>query len=254
MGRSNIGDRNPAAKDDKPRSLAATDSTERFSYRVLGFDIVMLLTELACENYMVQVVSRTPSTSEKPLYDYYREQFLENDWVYWWSHVGYDYPQATFDEWLILWLIVGFAHGLAGILLIHRQVRCIWITRWLRVMTFWSVILPNPREHCARRLKGEPKFWSPMVGGACKDLIFSGHTVFYTMFLVMGYWLARRYERQTRRYGWLLWVLMLNIFAQRSVRAVTERMHYSIDMLVGFYVTFLVWKVEELYFWLPSPW
>lgn len=88
------------------------------------------------------------------------------------------------------------------------------------------------------------------LGGACNDLLYSGHVIVYTISALAVTILCSSYPFAPLRLfiRLFIWIQL----CQRMVRAVIELHHYSVDMFLGLCVTLLIWHAEILYADLPT--
>lgn len=142
---------------------------------------------------------------------------------------------------------------------IHRLVilRRVWlmlgILYYYRAITMFITVLPKPDESytCAQKMEDVTPYditWRVLTllsGGGlsingkhiyCGDYIFSGHT----MTLTMGYLTIKQYS--PRRYILLHWVSFL-ISLVGICSLVAARGHYSIDVLLAYFVTSRLWWI-----------
>lgn len=89
-----------------------------------------------------------------------------------------------------------------------------------------------------------------VLGGACNDLLYSGHVTVYTISAIAVTILCASYPFASFRLFIRIFIWMQVI--QRMIRAVIELHHYSVDMFLGFCVTLLIWHAEVLYYDLPQ--
>ena len=81
----------------------------------------------------------------------------------------------------------------------------------------------------------------------CGDLIFSGHTVHFLLCAFIwdesGWGLRRRAKKLALNGVWrvLLWVYVIG----GVCTLIMCRFHYSVDVVVGGYISFLVWKYYD---------
>jgi hypothetical protein len=115
----------------------------------------------------------------------------------------------------------------------------------LRCLTVNATTLPASLPDCARQfvarnVKPYPLFINPLLrfapGGmsmGCHDLIFSGHTVVYTLASLFMYDVARDYR--------LLRLATHLLSLTGVVCLLASKMHYSIDVVVAVIIMFLVY-------------
>ncbi|CAF2074299.1 unnamed protein product [Rotaria magnacalcarata] len=211
-------------------------------------DLLFMGIELLTENTMIQVISslehnRTPlrDVAEEYLSDANRT-FVE------FAYIGEDTYQVNTNTVLFLWIFYCFLHGTNGLKVLQKGVRCLTLARALRVITFSITILPNPNPKCNFTGPIDPFNLSP--GGACNDLLYSGHVIVYTISALAVTILCASYPCALLRLFIRLFIWIQVI--QRMIRAVVEFHHYSVDMFLGLCVTLLIWHADILYYDLPS--
>lgn len=135
------------------------------------------------------------------------------------------------------------------VLLWPRVLASLVICQILRIITFYSTILPGPNYHCR---EGSPlaslpppnsifevlfiNFPRGVVYG-CGDLIFSSHMIF-TLVFVRTY---QKYgsKRSVKILAWLMVVM-------QSLLIIASRKHYTVDVVVAWYtVNFVVFLVDS---------
>ncbi|CAF1355992.1 unnamed protein product [Adineta steineri] len=205
-------------------------------------DLLFLALEFFIENTMVQVIS-TMHHVHIPLRDLGYE-FLKNINSEKFAYIGYQLPV----EYLaIIWILFCFINGSQGLIIIQKGARCLTIARLLRICVFSLTILPSPKPWC--RFTGPVNPFRARVGGACNDLLYSGHVIIYTLTALAFTILSRQYSKKLRySLSILIWLYIL----QRIICTILERHHYSIDMFLGFIVTLLIWQCKSLHIDLPT--
>ncbi|CAF1008499.1 unnamed protein product [Rotaria sp. Silwood1] len=210
-------------------------------------DLLFMGIELLTENTMIQVISLLEH-NRTPLRDL-AEEYLSNvnrkfvDFAY----IGENTYQVDTNSVLFLWIFYCFLHGPKGLKVLQKGVRCLTIARALRVITFSITILPNPNPKCNFTGPINPFNLSP--GGACNDLLYSGHVIVYTISALAVTILCSLYP-----FGLLRLLIRLFIWiqvVQRMIRAIVEFHHYSVDMFLGLCITLLIWHADILYYDLP---
>ncbi|XP_020688060.1 phosphatidylinositol:ceramide inositolphosphotransferase-like isoform X1 [Dendrobium catenatum] len=135
------------------------------------------------------------------------------------------------------------------VLLWPRVLACLIVCQMLRIITFYSTILPGPNYHCR---EGSPlaslpppnsifevlfiNFPRGVVYG-CGDLIFSSHMIFTLVFV-------RTYHKygSKRFVKMLAWVMVI----AQSLLIIASRKHYTVDVVVAWYtVNFVVFLVDS---------
>ena len=119
------------------------------------------------------------------------------------------------------------------------------ILRSIRVVSYWSTILPNENIYCKLRKFKEGVTWSsPFIeqliqvttqanntNGGCNDLIFSGHVSLYVMCSLFFY----RYCPST-----IITTMVYLVAMEPTIDAVIKGQHYSVDVLIAIYLTFIM--------------
>ncbi|KAI9151139.1 hypothetical protein H9P43_009754 [Blastocladiella emersonii ATCC 22665] len=105
-----------------------------------------------------------------------------------------------------------------------------------RSLTIISTTVPDPQDRCRERAPTTDIFrmTSPFAPDTCSDLIFSGHTVVLTMIGLAwaDYGPQRAWVRRA------MWTLALS----GMVSLLAARFHYTVDILLSFALTTLVWR------------
>ncbi|CAF4437690.1 unnamed protein product, partial [Rotaria sp. Silwood2] len=210
-------------------------------------DLVFMGIELLTENTMIQVISLLEH-NRTPLRDL-AEEYLSsaNRTFVEFAYIGEDIYQVDTNTVLLLWVLYCFLHGPTGLKVLQKGVRCLTIARAIRVITFSLTILPNPNPMCNFTGPIDPLNLSP--GGACNDLLYSGHVIVYTISALAVTILCSLYPFGPFRLLIRLFI-WIQVF-QRMIRAVVEFHHYSVDMFLGLCVTLLIWHADILYYDLP---
>ncbi|KAG0484126.1 hypothetical protein HPP92_012210 [Vanilla planifolia] len=129
------------------------------------------------------------------------------------------------------------------VLLWLRVLACLVVCQMLRIITFYSTILPGPNYHCR---EGSPLAILPPPNSifevllinfprgvlyGCGDLIFSSHMIFTLVFV-------RTYQKygSKRFIKMLAWLMVI----AQSLLIVAARKHYSVDVVVAWYTVNLV--------------
>lgn len=221
--------------------LRVTNELQIYVFKSLR-DLFLLAMEFFIENIMVQVISSVTHL-HIPLRDLGFEFlvliratkiiFLDSD--------------ISVETLALLWILFCFLHGRQGLSVAQKGARCLTIARLLRICLFSLTILPSPKRWC--RFQGPVRPFTALVGGACNDLLYSGHVIIYTLTGIAFTILSRNYPSKTLRY--LLRILIWLYIGQRIACTIIERHHYSIDMFLGFIMTLLIWQYQSFYVDLP---
>ncbi|MEW5308031.1 MAG: hypothetical protein WDW38_000020 [Sanguina aurantia] len=146
----------------------------------------------------------------------------------------------------------------SGFGLMSRVVLCIAASRAVRVVCFMATVLPNPRPGCySRRFPPPPASgaildyirmgYTTIRGfGGCNDLIVSGHAQFWTLAPLA----FRAYYKPAHGSETVQWIAL----AQACLRDVVDKQHYSVDMILGVFVTWAVWTWLEWVYPPGKPW
>lgn len=94
----------------------------------------------------------------------------------------------------------------------------------IRALTTISTILPK-HEKCEHEFNIRN-----VLSGGCYDKIFSGHTAFVALFTMIFY-------REDIINSWQFW--LINIFNMGLITV--TRAHYTVDVILGFIITYLVY-------------
>ncbi|XP_020267456.1 phosphatidylinositol:ceramide inositolphosphotransferase-like [Asparagus officinalis] len=129
------------------------------------------------------------------------------------------------------------------VLLWRRVVTSLAVSQFLRIITFYSTLLPGPSYHC--RQGSENATMSPPknvlkvllinfprgVVYGCGDLIFSSHMIFTLVFV-------RTYNKygSKRFIKTLAWLMAIT----QSLLIIASHKHYSVDVVVAWYTVNLV--------------
>jgi hypothetical protein len=205
-------------------------------------DLLLLAIEFFIENAMGQVIS-TVDHNHIPLRDLGFEFLIQTDS----SKISYIGYQMSVEELAIMWVLFCFINGSKGLTVVQKGVRCLTIARTLRMCLYTMTVLPSPKPWC--RFNDPINPFKLRVGGACNDLLYSGHVTIYTLTAISFTILPRLYPSRLLRYG--LPILVWFHIIQRIICTILERHHYSIDMFLGLVVTLLIWQCQPLHIDLP---
>merc|ERR1711916_209848 len=121
-----------------------------------------------------------------------------------------------------------------------------------RSFTISTTRLPVTDNHCRYAREEIPNFLLNTLHGLatmglanvhCGDLLFSGHSIMLTLFVQ----LVHTYFPAYRKLNWLSTFCTLMSF----FLIVATRSHYTVDVVVGWFVTMCTWKLVPLYW--PFP-
>jgi hypothetical protein len=206
-------------------------------------DLLFLAIEFFIENFMVQVISSVTHI-HIPLRDFGFEFLMKINVN---KTACFDYGLSV-EILAIIWILFCFLHGSKGLTVVQKGARCLTIARSLRICLFSLTILPSPKPYC--RFRGPINPFRTLIGGACNDLLYSGHVTVYTLTGMAFTILSRKYSSRILRYG-LPTIVWFHII-QRIMCTILQRHHYSIDMVLGFIMTLLLWQCKSLYIDLPQ--
>jgi hypothetical protein len=124
----------------------------------------------------------------------------------------------------------------------------------LRVTTFLMTSLPSPAPHC--RLPADGGTYDPELASVrtvsdiftvidaengCGDLIFSGHTLFFLLsVLICCTYSNIRYVGRLAKLALPLIVMPVFVYS-----TIVTRRHYTVDIVVAIYVTIGLWTIVE---------
>jgi len=118
----------------------------------------------------------------------------------------------------------------------------------LRSLTLVSTTYPDPQPSCAHfdAPDGAYEFWVRTVFYnsvlTCGDLMFSGHTIIYTLTALSAQVYLTTVEKT------ICWILM----SLGCISLVVVRLHYSSDVIIALYVTFSVFGFYHLFATVPT--
>ena len=206
-------------------------------------DLLLLVVEFFIENTMIQVISSFKH-NRVPLRDLFHELIdLLNI-----QSLIYFTVDLSVETIALIWILFCFSHGEVGLRVIQKGARCLIIARSIRICVFTMTILPSAKPWC--QFNGPIEPFTVRVGGACNDLLYSGHVTIYTLTGISFSILSQRYSVAFLRY--VLPLLVWFHIIQRIMAAILEGHHYSIDMFVGFIVTSLIWNCSSIHIDLPQ--
>ncbi|KAF9975813.1 sphingomyelin synthase [Actinomortierella ambigua] len=111
----------------------------------------------------------------------------------------------------------------------------------MRITTVAITSFPDPRDGCIQQFDD---FFTTFTLHRCGDCMFSGHTVIFVISALV--WSSHGYHRFPRRYRWLgiacvifAWILCIG----SALIVIANRAHYTVDVLVAFYVAGGNWYI-----------
>lgn len=122
--------------------------------------------------------------------------------------------------------------------MLSRLVACVTICILLRCLTFMVTVLPGPAPHCKADRHNPPTSLNEIIFRfdsltGCGDLIFSSHTLIAINFaLCVNHYCTRR----------IIKILMWTLAVAMSLAIVAARHHYTVDVVIAWYVVPLVWN------------
>lgn len=121
------------------------------------------------------------------------------------------------------------------------------MTNLLRITTVAITSFPDPRLGCDR-ITGNP--FTTISLHRCGDDMFSGHSAIYAaatvMFFTYGYNVSHT-RRQQQIHTIIKWLVLATAIAA-SLIILSNRTHYTVDVLVAWYITIGAWYVQ-LWWW-----
>ncbi|XP_020386067.1 phosphatidylcholine:ceramide cholinephosphotransferase 2 isoform X1 [Rhincodon typus] len=205
-----------------------------------GVAFVYALFNLIMTSVMITVVHERVPPKEKnpPLPDTFFDYVDRVEWAFKISEVN---GLILVGLWTIQWLLLRYRS------IVGRRFFFIMGTLYLyRCITMYITTLPVPGMHfqCAPKLYGDSqaklqRILKLISGGGlsitgshimCGDFLYSGHTVMLTI----TYLFIKEYSpRQFWWYPWVCWLLS----AGGIVCILIAHEHYSVDVLVAYYIT-----------------
>lgn len=188
--------------------------------------------------------------------------------IRWADHIRFG---AMTMMWITLAGACLFRSKHSFVLIFRRFVVVYTVASLLRCATFFVTLLPGTADYCI----------APSIGGTyssarapqnvwqiftrfdwthgCGDLLFSGHTALMVLVWLM---VELCFENHTQRFNeaksnWdrnFAFAQLLAVLGMRMKMTIfllttpISRKHYTIDVLVGLYVTVLLWKNSAYYF------
>ena len=184
--------------------------------------------------------------------------------------LGYDLipeinDQYNFISEVILWTINVIGFGILFVPIFHHPQRQVLSTinmgvrilnvlvigNFLRPIMYLGTSLPSPADHC---MPGSPTYDPPTtvleifthyssVSGNCGDLIFSGHTLQDMILLLHVYRHSKDIFLGSNKARIILTSVMSVLIALQLIFIIASRNHYTVDVVVGLYVSSTLWYI-----------
>jgi hypothetical protein len=264
---------NKHPRDNDHRPLTNTNNKANPKSVVLA--VIVLVTVLLTENFMIWVVSATfepghkVSTAPPPLQDNGRNmiQFILKDltkaqvvglrrlWNVQWSLVAC-LGVSLFIVQVYKIKYAGHSGRDRGRHAVHRQlysigtraVTTLATARCIRTVSFLLTVLPSQNKACYQQHFPfpPPVMWydwlavglEPASHGGCNDLIISGHaTVTATMACVASSVSMSSSNKNNRTFAAALWIMVVLDYCIE----IYEGFHYAVDMWLGMVLVSLLW-------------
>ena len=174
--------------------------------------VVLLYIVVFAVNYSIQVIGDI----------HYKEKDDIFDLVWKYTPDLYEYNQLTNIPPLIILLSLFFIPR-GNSILVEFFLKFLLILL-IRALTTISTILPK-HEKCEHEIN-----LTNILSGGCYDKIFSGHTAFVALFTMIFY-------RENIINSWQFW--LINLFNMGLITI--TRSHYTVDVILGFIITYLVY-------------
>jgi hypothetical protein len=100
----------------------------------------------------------------------------------------------------------------------------------LRLFSFTLTKLPPPEPICINKPSWQHKLWIHYEEKACGDYMFSGHSIHFVLVALFFSYLSPYTIEKI-----CIWIY--SVISMMTL--VASRIHYSIDVLISFYITFL---------------
>jgi len=195
---------------------------------------ILMVVALLCDNFSVQVTSMILPSVDAPLRDPYHTALESGCAVTLLKSLA---RLVNVEQLVLPWILLLLCCGHPAHRILLRAFKTQTFARSLRTLTYLLVILPPPKN-CRRLLALD--FFSLSYGSMCGNLLYSGHGTWYALyFLSLATLAAQRLQSRVHIAAVTLllgfWVIL------KFVETVSSFDHYSVDMLVSFYVTALIW-------------
>jgi len=144
---------------------------------------------------------------------------------------------------LILLVLLVFAFFQTdGYMILRSTFFMLLVVLVIRALTVVSTVLPKHAD-CVVEGSG---FWNFLQGGGCYDKIFSGHVAFVTLITL-----------NLLKYGDLSLPVFWLITLVNAILMLLTRGHYTVDVILGFVIPFLVFDaggaaIKKVIPWVPT--
>ena len=162
--------------------------------------------------------------------------------------------------WILFVVLVVERHQLPGVLI--KWLMCHGTLYFFRIITISVTSLPVTENHCRENYtRIGNMMWNTLLGivslGSlnqhCGDLLFSGHSVLVTLICLLFTDYCKRLGRD-KMYDLVVLILRSIVYSLAFVIClfiIATRNHYTVDVVIGVYATFVTYKVMPDYW--PFP-
>jgi hypothetical protein len=151
-------------------------------------------------------------------------------------HIHWDVNDLMLTVFIIITFVRFSFIGNTTCTILRRMLMTWGTCQFLRAFTVDMTILPNPYPYCLPHIENNVFLHAFYIATrqrvSCGDVFFSGHTVSYTMCMLV--WL--RYSHD------LLRVLAPAVSFSGMIIIILSRYHYAIDVIAGFCLCLFVWN------------
>eukprot|EP00658_Telonema_sp_P-2_P055830 TRINITY_DN4437_c0_g1_i7.p1 TRINITY_DN4437_c0_g1~~TRINITY_DN4437_c0_g1_i7.p1 ORF type:complete len:682 (+),score=172.01 TRINITY_DN4437_c0_g1_i7:137-2182(+) len=133
--------------------------------------------------------------------------------------------------------------------IVIRFLMCLSVVECLRIPSYLATSIPGPATHCigAEETANRPTnygdaFYKPQTGTNCGDLVFSGHIVLVTLAANFAVFYFPKIIGPG--VGQVLSILPWIAVLCQVVLVLATRSHYSVDLVVGFIVANMAWRLD----------
>jgi shingomyelin synthase len=159
--------------------------------------------------------------------------------------------------WILFVILVVERHQIPAILI--KWLLCHGTLYFLRIVTISVTALPVTQNHCREHYtRIGNMMWNTLLGivsmGSlnqhCGDLLFSGHSVLITLVCLLFTDYCKRLGRD-KFYDLVVLIIRFIVYSLALVAClfiIATRNHYTVDVVIGVYATFVTYKV------MPDHW